>query len=190
MSSELIIEDGTGLADANSYVSAADARAYAALRGVTLAAAGTGIDPVEIQLVLAAQYLDSLAWVGYQATAEQGLAWPRVLTAPYLNFKFIVSCFPPSYLVPVDPSYYNVLAPKLLAAQCQLVVEQFNGVVLLPSTIGGTQFITREKVDVIETSYSEKLGTLASPAMPSVDSLLRGLLVVGGGSTAIRTVRV
>lgn len=190
MASELIIEDGTGVANANSYAAAADARAYAALRGITLPAAGAGVDPVEVFLVLAAEYLDSRAWVGYLATATQGLAWPRVFDFPLLAYPFYpyeIAGYWEAYL-PFDPSYY-VLPEKIAAAQCQLVIEQFNGVVLMPTTAGGTQFITREKTDTIETNYSEKLGTLSTPTMPIVTSLLRGLQIVGGGFTSLRSVR-
>lgn len=198
MSSILTIEDGTGVPDANSYASAAQCRAYALLRGAALPIApGIGTDPVEVSLVLAAQYLDSLAWIGRMATersapdAMQGLAWPRVLTRPYLGYPFypIEEYF---YLGNVDPSYY-VLPAKVIAAQNQLVIEQLvNSVTLQPTTVGGyaSQFVTREKVDSIETSYSEKLGTLTTPTMLIVNSLLQGLVIVGGGNTAIRAVRV
>lgn len=189
----LIIEDGTGVADANSYASAAAARAYAALRGVTLPAAPeSGQDPVETMLVLAAQYLDGLSWIGKLATFTQGLKWPRVLNRPYLGFKFYPSEWWYYNEGTVDPSYY-ILPPKLIAAQCQAVLEQSaNGVVLQPTSVGGidSQFVTRERVDVIETTYSEKIGTLTTPTMLTVNALLQGLLVVGGGAGAIRAVRV
>ena len=178
MASVLIIEDGTGVANANSYATAAEARAYAVLRGVTLPAAAD-VDPVETMLVLATDYLESLAWIMYPATKTQGLAWPRV------DSVWIDLFATPT----VDPSQY-LMPAKVVAAQCQLVIEQNNGVVLMPTTKGGydSQFITREKTDVIETNYSEKLGTLNTPTMRIVNSLLRGYLVVGAGAgiTAVR----
>lgn len=194
MPSILIIEDGTGRPTANSYVDAAAARTYAANRGVTLPVAGSGIDPVEILLLKAAQFLDGLSFVGIMATKglsvanTQALAWPRVLTWRYLNYpwmpfnQYLINCGP------FDSSYF-VLPQKVKDAQSQLVLEQqMNGVVLDPTTLGGPagQFITREKVDVIETSYSERLGTLDTPTIRTVNNLLRELLVAGG----IRTVRV
>lgn len=193
MASILTIEDGTGVAGANSYANAVEARAYAAARGVTLPAAVDGVtDPVEVLLILAAEYLDSQAWIGYLATATQGLQWPRVFDYPYLAYPFYsysILGYWAAYL-PFDPSYF-VQPDKILAAQCQLVIEQFNGVVLMPTSKGGidSQFITREKTDVLETSYSEKIGTLSTPTILTVNSLLRGLLVVGGGDGALRCVR-
>lgn len=170
MASELITEDGTGVADANSYASADEARAYATLRGVALPAApGSGQDQVEIWLVLATDYLESLSYIYYRATTTQALSWPRK------------RCF--------DTDFTGYVLPdKLKAAQMQLVIEQKNGVVLMPSTPGGIdgQFVIREKVDVIETAYSEKIGTLSTPTMPAVDALLRGLVTPSG----LRSVRV
>lgn len=172
MSSTIILEDGTGIADANAYVDAADVRAYALLRGITLPAAPeSGVDPVEPLLILASDYLQAQRYIGFPATTTQALAWPRKM---YLWQDG--SLFP----------------KQIVAAQCQLVIEQaVNNVVLQPSTVGGTQFITREKVDVIETQYSEKLGTLSTPTMPSVNAILDGLVIRGGGSGALlQTVRV
>jgi len=175
MASTIIVEDGTGVADANAYVDAAGARAYAALRGITLPAAPeSGVDPVEPWLILASDYLESKCYIFTQATLTQGLSWPRKPRCWDSN--------PADYLMPT----------KVINAQCQLVIEQFNGISLLPTTPGGAdgQFVVREKVDVIETTYSEKLGTLSTPTMPAVDALLREYVVYGGGSARIGTVRV
>jgi hypothetical protein len=174
-------------------VSAADARAYALNRGITLPAAGDATDPVEIMLVLATDYLESRSYIGLRATGTQALQWPRVLTRPYRNYPF----FPMAedsyyYLLNVDPSYYDFIPAKLIAAQCQLCIEQQNSITLLPSKPGGIdgQFITRTRVDVIETAYSEKLGTLSTPVMPAVDALLREIVIRGGGQASLRAVRV
>ena len=79
----LIIEDGTGLANSQSYASASDLRAYAALRGVTVPADDAS---VEVLLIAAMDYLkqyDDLPngmrfWIGSgKANPDQALAWPR-----------------------------------------------------------------------------------------------------------------
>jgi hypothetical protein len=174
MPSILIIEDGTGLANANAYVSADGVRAYATLRGVTLPVAASP-DPVEILIIKATDYLESLAYIMYRAVITQALSWPRVRCKHEVD--------PTKFLMPT----------KVVSAQCQLVLEQFmNDIVLLPSTPGGAagQFVIREKVDVIETQYSERLGTLSTPTMPAVDALLRELIVPGGGIGRIGAVRV
>lgn len=175
MASTLIIEDGTGIEDANSYADASEARAYATLRGIALPAVpSSGVDPVEPWLIKAADYLESLNYIYFKATTDQALSWPRKVKSD-----------------DVDPDLY-ILPTLLIKAQCQLVIEQFNGIDLMPTTAGGRdgQFVVREKIDVIETMYSEKLGTLSTPTMPAVNALLRDLVVRGGGAGSLKTVRV
>lgn len=74
----LVPEDGTGLPNANSYASVADADAYhdARLHTLTWEAATTQVK--ERALAMATTTLDSMAtWQGKRTTATQALAWPR-----------------------------------------------------------------------------------------------------------------
>lgn len=68
----IVVEDGTGVANANSYVSEADLTAYATSRGITL----TG-DEEEL-LIKAMDYIESLSYIGIRWTRDQALQWPRV----------------------------------------------------------------------------------------------------------------
>jgi hypothetical protein len=53
----LVVEDGSGVVDANSYTDLADARAYLALRGLALSVTdGTA----ETQLIRAMDYIEAL----------------------------------------------------------------------------------------------------------------------------------
>jgi hypothetical protein len=79
--STLIVEDGTGLADADSYLSLAGADAYHGALGngswATAAAAER-----EAALRRATQYLDTrYRWRGEPLTDTQALAWPRTAAA-------------------------------------------------------------------------------------------------------------
>ncbi len=72
----LIIEDGSGVPNADSYVTVAEAEAFAleyygaALTGTTAAK--------EAALRTAALFMDSLPWQGHRTFGRnQGLAWPR-----------------------------------------------------------------------------------------------------------------
>ncbi|MFJ2336931.1 DnaT-like ssDNA-binding protein [Pseudomonas protegens] len=70
----LIIEDGTGKPDAESYASAEDLAMYAVKFGVTI--------PVEVPaqealLRRAALAMDGMTWKGRKTSSEQALAWPR-----------------------------------------------------------------------------------------------------------------
>ncbi len=76
----LEVEDGTGKADAESYISAADASAYHLARGNT-AWAGLASDEIREQLLrkatdyMVASYRER--WDGYRVTTTQALDWPR-----------------------------------------------------------------------------------------------------------------
>ena len=72
----LIVEDGTGLVDSDSYISLADARTFAANYGITLPADDT---EAEITLRQGTQYVDLQedCFVGDRLTDTQALAYPR-----------------------------------------------------------------------------------------------------------------
>ena len=73
----LIIEDGTGVDDADSFVTIAQARTYAASYGYTLPAADTDL---EVALRQGAQYLGLFdgSLSGSKTDALQSLVYPRV----------------------------------------------------------------------------------------------------------------
>lgn len=172
----LVIEDGTGKPDSNSYVTVAQARSYALARGVTLPADDA---QAEALLIQAMDYLEAQRG-RYQGTKTypgvQALQWPRV--------GVIIDC---DYSLPD-----NVIPTELKNAQMQLSMEVFNGLVLLPSSDG--RVVKREKVDVIETEYmtGQDLGASGSlgPSFPAVDALLEPLFNACGGGFFLKTVRV
>lgn len=175
----LIIEDGTGKVDAQSYVSADEARTFALSRGVVLAPVpGVGQpDPVEAQLMNAMDYIESLEsrFKGKRSFPDhpQALSWPRTGAR--------IGCEHDEY--PSDKVPANVAS-----AQCQLVIAQFNGVILMPVVDPNKQLVKRKKVDVLETEYfgpqDVGAGFGASPSFPVVDALLRPLMRAGGSTTA------
>lgn len=76
----LIVEDGTGLATAQSYVSVADCTAYHAARGNAAWAAAATDALREQALTRAASALDGIyssRWPGYLCNSDQALDWPR-----------------------------------------------------------------------------------------------------------------
>lgn len=190
----LVKEDGTGVADANTYSLVAEVRAYAQARGVTLPAD----DPsVESLIIPAMDYLEGFrdrfkgsktytGIAGFHADdcfsiplpadvdthAAQTLQWPR-------------------YGVEIDnvPISGNAIPRELTSALAQCVVEMSAGNDLNPTTTG--QVVKREKVDVLETEYmtAQDMGFAAdfSPSFPKVDALLAALF---NGGFSISTVRV
>lgn len=70
----LIIEDGTGKPDAESFASAADYVAYAAKFGLTVPATEA---EQEANLRNAALQMQTMTWKGCRAHPDQALSWPR-----------------------------------------------------------------------------------------------------------------
>lgn len=76
----LIVEDGTGKSDAESYISVADATAYLALHSNPTTWTDATEADQERYLRMATQYMDSVygsRWKGTKNTQEQALDWPR-----------------------------------------------------------------------------------------------------------------
>ena len=180
----LIIEDGTGKADAQAYVDAAGARTYATLRGVALPADDSAVEALLVQATdylegLRAEYQGAKTWpvaVADPVHAAQALQWPRVDV----------------YIDGADTAFPSDAIPReLVAAQCQLVIEGANGVKFNGTTDG--RVVKRKKVDVLETEYmtAQETGTNGPPvvSMPKVDALLAPLLG-GGTGFGLSTVRV
>jgi hypothetical protein len=67
----IVVEDGSIVASANSYVSAADLSTYATDRGITIN--GTAA----VLLIQAMDYLEQQDFQGYKYTDDQALQWPR-----------------------------------------------------------------------------------------------------------------
>lgn len=157
----LVIEDGSLVAGATSYVSVAEARAYAAARASTLPADDA---QVEAALIVAMDYLESLRGE-YQGRkvdpATQDLQWPRV------GVQLDGWDVPPTTI------------PKILKdAQCQLALESAAGTDLMPT--GDGREVIREKVDVLETEYAPGAGGAPQPFFAKVNALLQPLLSAGG----------
>lgn len=164
----LIVEDGTGKTDSQTYVDAAGARTYASSRGVTLS---TDDAVVESQLLQAMDYLESIydKYQGEQVNpGVQALQWPR--DDVYLFGS--VAPFPDTQI-----------PPQLIAAQVQLVMQMAAGVSLMPTRTG--PFVTEDTVGPITTKYSEKIATSSIPFMPAVDAALKPLLTSPTGGLSV-----
>lgn len=167
----LVIENGSIVAGANSYVTIAEAKAYASARGLALPAADADIEPL---LISAMDYLESKR-TEYQGTKAdpltQALQWPRA--GVYIDCVEIAS---------------DVIPKELKDAQCRLACEQFAGVAIMPTKTG--PFVTEETVGPLTTKYDASRGSGSIPDMTAVDALLAPLFSQCGQSFAFRTVRV
>tara|TARA_R110000803_G_scaffold77579_1_gene142448 strand:- start:291 stop:788 length:498 start_codon:yes stop_codon:yes gene_type:complete len=163
----LIIENGTGVDNANSYISVAEARSFASLRSLILPSSDSA---VEVLIVKAFDYLESLDYKGNHANPPQSAEFPR--RDLYLQGVLFAQ---------------NEIPNKLKQAQSQLTYEAVN-TDLQPT--GNGKEVIKEKVDVVEVQYSEKGINVARPTFTTVNSLLKDLVKSGLSSGHLITTRV
>ena len=124
----IVVEDGTGIATANSYIDSTYADSYFSDRGVTEWASLTNKDALLIQ---ATDYIETVyygKWLGERLTTTQALEFPRV----------------------IDNEDVGV-PERLKKACCELALKANSGTLL----VDVEQRVVKEKVAVIETTYSE-----------------------------------
>lgn len=162
----LVVEDGTQVANANSYVSLADARTYAAARGVTLPAVDLDC---EILAIKAMDYIEAQRdkYKGNRVASTQALQWPR--TGVVIDTFDITETSIPR---------------ELINAQVQTMIELFSGREVMP-TSADSRVKIREKIGPIEDEWAE-YGSM-TPSFPKIDSLLLPLFKLGAfGLTTVR----
>lgn len=165
------VEDGTGYADSNSYVSVADADDYFVIQPTSDAVWNPLTSTQKEQyLALATRYLDQkVDWRGEIADEDQALRWPR--TGAYTRDQIAVG---------------STVVPKpVKAATCELALY------LISNDPNAGQDVDKLKkivVDVVEIEYQEGAG---QPKIPSlINSILYGLgFFVSGGRGFGRIVR-
>lgn len=75
----IVVEDGTGLPNANSYVTVAEAEAYIETRLNSAEWTDASADLKAIAVLNATRSIDvNMEWAGYRATQAQALDWPRI----------------------------------------------------------------------------------------------------------------
>ena len=169
----LTVEDGTGLAGAESYVSVADATTYFTAHGSPAAWTGLATDAAkESALRYAVRWLDArYAWPGELESETQALAWPR--------------------LDAYDREGRNLsgTVPQLVKdAQCEAALLHVAGA--LNATRARAGLVKRIKVGPVEQEFAD--GAPGGRSVPFVDALLANIARYGGGSAfgAVRLVRV
>jgi|LWDU01.1.fsa_nt_gi hypothetical protein len=178
---DLVVEDGTGLSTANTYVSLTDATEYHRLRGNDIWADADESDQC-IALIRAAQYIDE-RWVfqsiifedGDDATDPQSLQFPRYELYDRNGTDV-------SETVPVEivnaASEYALLVLGDGSATVQLSPT-------LDATDPGNISYNREKVGSLETEvrYDSGRGTKVTATYPTADRIVlrSGFLRSKGG---------
>lgn len=163
----LIVEDGTGKADAETFCTVSFADAYHLKLGNTAWSAALEAAR-EIALRKGADYMEeafSSRWPGDRAHEEQRLSWPR-FDAEDLD----------GYLFDLDEVPLKVQEANAEAALLALTED------LLPD-VAPDDFATRVRVDVIEIEHEGGV-TVTAKRYRKVEGRLRGL-ISGGGSTRL-----
>jgi hypothetical protein len=172
MAITIVVEDGSGVANANSYVNVANARQYAENRGVELPADD---NEVAAMLIQATDYLEAqeCRYQGKRTSSTQALAWPRT--------GVVLHC---------DEVPPNVIPQSLISAQVQLAMAINAGFDLQPN-VSPQDYVTREKVGPIETEYADPLAVGIMPTFTAANALLAPLFgECASNRFALRTIRV
>jgi len=160
----LVVEDGTGLANSNAYISLDDAEAYYL---ETIGSAWLPDDEVkDAAIIRAARYLDGMRFKGVRTRKrEQAMDWPRY-AATDCDGTVI-----PSNEVPVEIARANALLAFFEAATP-------GG---LDPNVTLTQLAKREKVDVIEVEYRDTQATAENnrPIITGAMDLIKCLTISG-----------
>lgn len=165
----LVVENGSMVVNANSFVSIEDVRNYALFRTSALPNLDGEIDKA---CILAMDYLETFRdkFKGSKVDpASQSLQFPR-------NGVFVDNYELPSTIIP----------QVLKLAQCQLAIEVLSGQDLMPS--GDGRQVIREKVDVLETEYSPNGGSNPQPAFHKALRFLEPLLKTSSLSLSSRRI--
>lgn len=163
----LIVEDGSIVADAETYVDVAGLKAYAAKRGITVPADDAAC---EVLLVKAMDYLATYdaRWKGCRVSAAQALAWPR-------------------RGVRIDGYPYpaNAIPAQLKAGQCVLAVAAAS-LDLMPTVDPAASGVKRDKVGPLETEFfGPNDGVYSQPVITAADAAMAALLDGGAFSLTI-----
>ena len=152
----LIVEDGTGKSDAESYLSVATADTISAERNDPSAWTALGTAPKESALRYATEYLDGkYKWSGGVSVLDQALGWPRAVAYDWEDRMQDSDIVP----VRVEIATWET-APVHVQNALNLYLDR-----------GGE--IQSEQVDVIVVSYFE--GAPPEVQLPHVTRILLGL---------------
>lgn len=135
----IVVEDGTGLASANSYVSGDELATYCEDRAITLASSDD--DAIEAALVRATAAIDGgyrMAFPGYRASArDQALEWPRLAAYDYEGILIDGTSVP----------------PEVKQATCETAIRELADPGSMTPDLERGGFIRRMKAGSVEIEY-------------------------------------
>lgn len=171
----LVVEDGTGLANANSYLSVADFKTYHTDRANSW---GTATDPaISGALIRATDYIDRLygsTFVGEREFPDdQALFWPR-----------INGSYPDGRDIPTIP-------PELESATAEYAMRALDGPLAPDPTYAESNAQVKEHEErvgpIVERTLYGSNGMISIyRSYPEADALMKPLLVGGGSLYLLR----
>lgn len=165
----LIVEDGTGVANANSYTALANARAFADSRGLSLP---TDDDEACLSLIQGFDYVESFRsrFGGQKATCTQSTQFPR-------KGLCIDGCVVAENAIPFELQQAQIIAASLQSQDTALFVN------------GNGRETQMERVEgAVSVSYFENGDTSAQPHFEQIMRLLTSMFrssQKGGGAKGI-----
>jgi len=151
-----IVEDGTGLVNANSYCSVEEFRQYWTDRGVDYSAKTD--EEIEQNLVKATQYIDkNFKYIGVRPTRNQALNWPRW------------------YAYSEEGYVYSGVPNDIVSATCEAGALAIAGTSFFATTETGVSEKT-ENVGPVQTTYKYQTSQTGRVAYQAVQVYLKDLI--------------
>lgn len=146
----IIVEDGTLVAGANSFVTVDEVRQYGEDRGSVMS---VNNDDISSHIILSSDYLWQLdgKFKGSKITETQGMPWPR------------------SGVILADETEIteNNIPTAIKRAQIELALYSYLGVNIIPIRTADSPEIKRKKVGPIEKEWFQGSAVLSLPTVSS-----------------------
>lgn len=178
----VVVEDGSCVEGANSYLSVADFKAYADARGFSYA--GKSDDEIGQALIRATSWLDATyraRWPGVRTYgALQSLLWPRK-AGSVVNGEYV----PDAYLTTVTDSEGIAIATTsipsaLKSAVAEAALRELTSPGSLAPDLERGGAIKRIQAGPVEVEYSNTAA--AGTTFTVIDGILAGLICTGSAS--------
>jgi hypothetical protein len=185
----VIIDATVGGANANSYVTLAQADAYLEARLNVTAWTSATTDTKNRALVEAQRTLGPLPWAGSRTTDTQAIAWPRAYVVNP-DAPLPVSRAARENLLPQGIVFYedDVIPQRVKDAQVELALEFLKSGATDLAVADANADIIRKKVDVLETQWADP-GQRTARGLAKYTRVMGLLLPLFGASIATTVVR-
>lgn len=137
----IIVEDGTGVSIANSYITLVYFTDYCSDLGLTTSAAGEledeDEDALQKAMLRAMAYIESKDWKGYKADDDYSLEWPRDSVEDRNGFALDNDAIP----------------DNVMKAQARAAYEEYVDSGCLQKNLERSDLVKMEKIDVLQFEY-------------------------------------